>query len=175
MEVIPSADFIFTWNWTDLKVERAWRIPPFILFCLEKFMEPIQREYALLSRSEIIPKAHWTVRKSIDGVFRSITLACAIVILIVMGCLLFTLVRNSWLALHTFGSDFLTSRKWNPVTQQFGALSSVYGTLISTLIALILAVPTSMATATFLVEFAPSTVGRLAGHAIEMLALAVNV
>lgn len=87
-----------------------------------------------------------------------------------MAGLLVELVRNSMLSISAFGLGFLTSAKWDPVAGEFGALSSIYGTIISTLIALVLAVPASLVIALFLVELAPKKLSGFFGTAIELLA-----
>jgi len=105
-----------------------------------------------------------------DLVFRRLTAACAGLILIIILVLVLELVWNAKLSLHQFGFGFLISRAWNPVTQEFGALSSIYGTLVSTAIAMLLAVPLSVVTALFLVELAPPALSRIVGMGIELLA-----
>jgi phosphate transport system permease protein len=69
-----------------------------------------------------------------------------------------------------FGARFLVTQAWNPVTGEFGALSSIYGTLVSTAIAMAVAVPLSLIIALFLVELAPPRISRFVGGAIELLA-----
>lgn len=91
-------------------------------------------------------------------------------ILLVIFILILELIWNSRLSLHRFGFGFLISRQWNPVTQEFGALSSIYGTLVSTAIAMLLAMPLSLVTALFLVELAPPALSRVVGAGIELLA-----
>lgn len=105
-----------------------------------------------------------------DVAFRvAMTMAAAVIVLLV--CALFVqLTLDSLPALRAFGFSFLTSSEWNPVTKRFGALASVYGTLVSTLIALVIAVPMSLGIALFLVELAPSWLSKPIGTAIELLA-----
>ncbi len=105
-----------------------------------------------------------------DLVFRGITACCAGLILAIILALIGELVWNSKLSLHQFGFAFFTSRAWNPVTGEFGALSSIYGTLVSTAIAMLLALPLSLITALFLVELAPPALSRIVGMGIELLA-----
>ena len=69
-----------------------------------------------------------------------------------------------------FGWRFLTSEAWNPVTETTARASSIFGTLVSTAIAMVLAVPLSLVTALFLVDLAPPTLGRFVGTALELLA-----
>jgi len=80
------------------------------------------------------------------------------------------LISSSLPAIKKFGLGFLFSADWNPVAQEFGAASSIFGTLVSTLIAMAIAVPLSLAIALFLVELAPPKVSRPMGTMIELLA-----
>jgi len=105
-----------------------------------------------------------------DRTFRWLTVASALLIPLLMGGIFLALLHQSLPALKRFGFGFLTSQQWNPVTENFGALSSIYGTLVSTLIAMVLAVPLSLALALFLVELAPPRVSRVVGTIIELLA-----
>lgn len=89
--------------------------------------------------------------------------------LIIVG-ILWELLSNSWLSIKEYGFSYLYSRNWNPVTAEYGALSSIYGTLMSTLIALVIAIPMSILIALFLVELAPPYISKPVGYAIELLA-----
>jgi phosphate transport system permease protein len=80
------------------------------------------------------------------------------------------LAQDSRLSIREFGLSFLTSVRWDPVAGEFGALTSLYGTVASTAIALILAVPMSVVIALFLVELATPTLSRIIGYAVELLA-----
>ena len=105
-----------------------------------------------------------------DSLFRALTAVFAgLVILAALGILV-ELVRNSRVSLARFGWRFLVSGEWNPVTGSFGALASVFGTVVSTAIAMVIAVPLSLMIALFLVEMAPPLVRRVAGTGIELLA-----
>ena len=84
--------------------------------------------------------------------------------------ILASLFVGGWDALKTFGFGFLVSDEWNPVTEQFGALVPIYGTLVSSLIALFIAVPVSFGIALFISELAPEWLKRPVGTAIELLA-----
>ncbi len=105
-----------------------------------------------------------------DGVFRLLTILGGALILLIMALLFIELVSNSWLSIEKFGLRFFYTNIWDPVQQEFGALSSLYGTLISTLIAMIIAVPLSLVIALFLVEMAPPPISKFFGMAIELLA-----
>jgi len=105
-----------------------------------------------------------------DIVFRWLTVfGAAIVVLVIVGIVL-ELLLHSRLSIKQFGLKFFISRAWNPVTGEFGAASSIYGTIITTLIAMLLAGPAGLAIALFLVELAPPKLSRAVGVGIELLA-----
>ena len=105
-----------------------------------------------------------------DRTFRWLTFLCSLLVPLVMLAIGLELLRSSWPALKQFGWGFFFSQEWNPVLQEFGAASSIFGTLVSTLIAMVIAVPLSLAIALFLVELAPPRVSRVVGTLIELLA-----
>lgn len=105
-----------------------------------------------------------------DLVFKTLTGVCAAAVLIIMAGLFYELFRLSGPAIQKFGLSFFTRNEWNPVTQEFGALSSIWGTLVSTAIAMLIAVPLSLVIALFLVELAPPVIAKPVGYAIELLA-----
>ena len=105
-----------------------------------------------------------------DVYFRWLTAACALVLPLNMIAIGLALAYYSIPALRKFGLSFFFTENWDPVTQQFGAVSSIYGTLMSTLLAMLLAVPLSLAIALFLVELAPPRLSRVVGTMIELLA-----
>ncbi len=111
-----------------------------------------------------------TARRKGDSTFKGITFAAALAIPLLMAGILVELIRNSRLSLAEFGLGFLTSNVWNPVSGQFGALSSVFGTAMSTAIAMVIAVPLGLVIALFLVELASPRVSAFFGTAIELLA-----
>lgn len=106
----------------------------------------------------------------VDKLFRLLTVICSILSFIIIIGIFVELLNNSKLSIREFGIGFLFSTVWNPVTQEFSALSSIYGTLLSTIIAMIIAVPMSLVIAFFLVELAPPTLRKFVGYAIELLA-----
>jgi len=112
----------------------------------------------------------WKTHKATDWLFKALTASCAALIIVIMAGIFFTLIQRSLPSIEKFGFDFLFSKAWNPAKEEFGALSSIYGTLVSTLIAMVIAVPLSLVIALFLVELAHPTVGTIAGQAIELLA-----
>jgi phosphate transport system permease protein len=105
-----------------------------------------------------------------DIIFRWLTVFCAAIVLLVVAGLVLELLLNSQLSIKQFGFRFLISRTWNPVIGEFGAASSIYGTIITTIIAMLLAGPAALAIALFLVELAPPKLSRVVGTGIELLA-----
>ncbi len=138
-------------NKTVLKTERAINTPP-----------PLR----------LVPQARGPTRVFARGdtAFRWLTFACSMFVPLVMLAIGVDLISSSLPAIKQFGLGFLFSDDWNPVTESFGAASSVFGTLVSTLIAMAIAVPLSLAIALFLVELAPPKVSRTVGTMIELLA-----
>jgi len=110
-----------------------------------------------------------------DRIFSSLTLFFALLIVLILGGLLVVLNIDAWPAIQKFGIAFLTSIEWDPVREEFGALPAVYGTLLSSLIGLIIAVPISLASAIFLSELAPEWISRPVSFLIEMLAAIPSV
>ncbi len=105
-----------------------------------------------------------------DVIFKLLTGACAAFVLGLVAAIFFGLLTNSWQSIKTFGWHFLVSTDWNPARERFGAASSIYGTLVSTAIAMLLAVPVGLVTALFLVELAPPRISSFVGTGVELLA-----
>ena len=105
-----------------------------------------------------------------DTVFRIITRTAAITVLMLLGGVIVALVSGSLPAFRTYGLDFLTTEVWNPVTDQFGALAPIYGTLVTSAIAMLIAVPVGLMVAFFLTELCPPILRRPIAIAIELLA-----
>jgi len=105
-----------------------------------------------------------------DAFFRNLTRASAVLVLIMLGGVIVALIEGSLPAIRTFGLGFLTSESWNPVTEKFGALSPIYGTLVTSLIAMAIATPLGLGIAIFLTEICPMNLRRPIGVAIELLA-----
>lgn len=109
-------------------------------------------------------------QRLLDRLFHAATVGSAGFVLVILASIVVSLFIGGWQALGTFGFGFLTTDEWNPVTERFGALVPIYGTLVSSLIALIIAVPISFGIALFLTEVAPRWLRRPVGTAIELLA-----
>lgn len=105
-----------------------------------------------------------------DMLFRGITRLAALLVLVLMAGILLVLLDQAWPALHHFGWHFFSGTAWDPVTNDFTALASIYGTLVTSLIAMIIAVPVSFGIALFITELAPAWLRRPVSTAIELLA-----
>ncbi|WP_459630760.1 phosphate ABC transporter permease subunit PstC [Alsobacter sp. R-9] len=105
-----------------------------------------------------------------DTVFRWLTLAAAVAVLLLLGGVILSLVRGAWPIFAEYGFGFVTSFGWNPVNDRFGAASPILGTLVTSVIALMLAVPVGIGIAIFLTELCPMPLRRPIGTAIELLA-----
>jgi phosphate transport system permease protein len=110
-----------------------------------------------------------------DKVFEWLTLAMALAVVALVFLVGWELARGSELSIKRFGFHFLTTSTWDPVAEQFGALPFIFGTIVSSLISLIIAVPLSIATAIFLTELAPLWMRQPLVSLIEMLAAIPSV
>jgi phosphate transport system permease protein len=105
-----------------------------------------------------------------DRTFRLLTQSAAIAVLVILAGVIFSLIYGSLPTWSAFGLGFLTSESWNPVTEKFGALPAIYGTLLTSFIAMLIGVPISIGIAMFLTEICPEKLRRTIGIAIELLA-----
>jgi phosphate transport system permease protein len=110
-----------------------------------------------------------------DRVFRLVLTAAALLIPILLGFLVYELWTGAGLATARFGVDFVTSSTWDPVAEEFGASPLIFGTLLSSLIALLIAVPLSLGVAIYLTEFAPRAVRQPVAFLIGLLAAIPSV
>ena len=105
-----------------------------------------------------------------DARFHALTLSAALLVLAIFGGVMGSLVIGAMPAIKHFGFAFVYTEAWNPVTEKFGALASIYGTVVTSLLAMIVAVPIGVGIAIFLTEICPLSLRRPLGIAIEMLA-----
>jgi phosphate transport system permease protein len=111
----------------------------------------------------------------IERVFRGLTITCAVAVLVLLSGIIVTLVYGSWPALHEFHIAFLTREIWNPVTEQFGALAPLYGTVVTSLIAMLAAIPLAFGIAVFLTETCPRWLRGPIATGIELLAAVPSI
>jgi phosphate transport system permease protein len=105
-----------------------------------------------------------------DDLFRILTRSAAFAVLVILGGVIVSLIIGSIPALTAFGFDFPFTQSWNPVTEKFGALAPIYGTLVTSFIAMLIAVPVGLMVAFFLTELCPKWLRRPIAIAIELLA-----
>jgi phosphate transport system permease protein len=108
-------------------------------------------------------------------IFRGATFGAALLVLLLLGGVAFSLAVGSWPAFAHFKFAFLTREIWNPVTDEYGALAPIFGTLVTSFLALLLAIPVSLGIAIFLTELAPVWLKRPVGIAIELLAAVPSI
>jgi len=105
-----------------------------------------------------------------DALFHKLTFSAAILVLLLLGGVIISLIQGSLPAVRAFGFGFLSSQSWNPVTDNFGAMAAIYGTVTTSLIAMLVSVPVGLGIAVFLTELCPPVLRRPIGMAIELLA-----
>jgi phosphate transport system permease protein len=105
-----------------------------------------------------------------DALFHFMTRTAAIAVLVILAGVIFALIHGSLPAFQAFGLEFFYTQSWNPVTERFGALAPIYGTIMTSLIAMIIAVPVGIGIAIFLTELCPPVLKRPIGIAVELLA-----
>ncbi len=105
-----------------------------------------------------------------DKFFRLLTQACALIVLLILGGAILSLIKGSMPAFQAFGLGFFTTQIWNPVTEKFGAAAPIFGTVVTSVIAMAIAVPVGLGIAIFLTELCPARLRRPIGIAIELLA-----
>ena len=110
-----------------------------------------------------------------DTLFHAILVTSGAIVLVTLGAILLLLFQGGFPVLQKFGLEFFVSSSWNPVTENYGALVMLYGTLVSSLIAVVVGVPVSFGIAFFLTEVAPLSVRRPVGMAIQLLAAVPSI
>jgi phosphate transport system permease protein len=110
-----------------------------------------------------------------DRIFKTVVTTFGLVVLAIPAMMLVELIRSSLPAIQAFGTGFLKSSTWDPVRQQFGAWPFIYGTVVSSLIALTIAVPISLGLAIFMSDLAPHRIRRPLGFLVELLAAIPSV
>jgi phosphate transport system permease protein len=118
-----------------------------------------------------VPLAPPKQRGSIgDTIFYSATLGFAALVLLILSGVIITLVSGAWPALQQFGFGFLITEAWNPVTDKYGAVAPVYGTLVTSAIAMLIGIPVAFGVALFITELSPVWLKRPLSTMIELLA-----
>ena len=110
-----------------------------------------------------------------DGSFRLLIFACATSVLLIVGLIVMELILRSQMSLHAFGWGFFKGQNWDPVSGDFGALPFIYGTVVSSLLALIMAVPVGVGVAVFTTEMCPRPLRKPISFLVELLAAIPSV
>src|SRR5690348_8376302 len=105
-----------------------------------------------------------------DQIFRYAMIGCGLSVTVSLGLIFYELVVNSNLSLHQFGWKFFTGQTWDPVNNVFGALPFIYGTIVSSIVALVLAVPLGLGVAVFITEMCPQRLRGVLSFSTELLA-----
>jgi phosphate transport system permease protein len=105
-----------------------------------------------------------------DAVFRSATRSASVLVLVLLGGVIAALIHGSVPSFKAFGFGFLTTEAWNPVTEKFGAMPAIYGTVVTSIIAMVIGIPVSLGIAIFITELCPRPLKRPISTAIELLA-----
>ena len=120
--------------------------------------------------SIFLREVHMKRNNLLDILFRSVTRLSAVAVLVLLVTIIISLINGSLPAIKAFNFHFLTSAAWDPVSNEFGALVPIVGTLVTSAIALLIAIPVSFGIALFLTELSPRWLRRPLGIAIELLA-----
>jgi phosphate transport system permease protein len=120
------------------------------------------------ARTRIAARARQSVIP--DMAFRALTFGFALVVVLLLGGILATLIAGALPALEAFGPAFLVTNVWNPVTEKFGALAPIYGTLVTSAIAMLIGIPVAFGIALFITELCPVWLKRPLATMIELLA-----
>lgn len=110
-----------------------------------------------------------------DAVFRWVIALAALSVFTIVVLIVYELVTNSKLSLHEFGLAFFYRQNWDPVNGDFGALSFIYGTIVSSVLALVLAVPLSVGVAVYITEMCPVALRAIISFLVELLAAIPSV
>ncbi len=128
-----------------------------------------------MTQDRIAPLIHASGGEIPDRVFKAAMTACGLAILGVLGLIVYELVKGSALSWHAFGLKFFGGSDWDPVNELFGALPFIYGTVVSSILALVIAVPLSIGVAVFTTEMCPKALRGPLSFFVELLAAIPSV
>ena len=110
-----------------------------------------------------------------DMIFEGLATGAGVLVLVLLGAIILSLFIGGLPAFQAFGVGFLTSDDWDPVKEIFGAVVPIYGTIVTSVMALIMAVPVAFGIAFWLTELAPAWLRRPVGTAVELLAAVPSI
>jgi phosphate transport system permease protein len=128
---------------------------------------PVAADFALVIRSAARQGRAGSIG---DAIFRTLTFLFALLVLLILGGVIVALIEGAIPALRTFGFSFVFTEVWNPVTEKFGALAPIYGTLVTSAIAMLVGIPVAFGVAVFITEICPLWLKRPLATMIELLA-----
>jgi phosphate transport system permease protein len=139
-------------------------------------LEPVSEQTVTAKlQSRSVPLLRDGDSRFADGTFRLLMLGCGVAVLVLVVLIIYELITGGGLAWHAFGWKFFLGRDWDPVNDQFGALTFVYGTLVSSLLALLIAVPLAVGVAVFITEMCPRWLKGPIAFTTELLAAIPSV
>jgi phosphate transport system permease protein len=143
----------------------------------ESLEEPDNSELTSTDKLKMVPKSRMGSQEKVvaDRVFRGLVILCALTVLTIVGLIAFELVSQSRISITKFGFKFLAKQIWDPVAEDFGALPFIYGTIVSSLVALCIAVPLAVGTALFLTELCPKQLRGILSLLVELLSAIPSV
>jgi phosphate transport system permease protein len=145
---------------------------------------PRPREVKPAEGLQLSPSGHGSHREALgrridsrlaDEGFRYAMIACGLSVAVALGLILYELIANSSLSLHQFGWKFFIGQTWDPVNDVFGALPFIYGTIVSSIVALVIAVPLGVGVAVFITEMCPQGLRGILSFSTELLAAIPSV
>jgi phosphate transport system permease protein len=138
--------------------------------------EPVSEQTVTAKvQSRSVPLLRDADSRFADGTFRLLMLGCGVAVLVLVALIIYELITGGSLAWHAFGWKFFLGRDWDPVNDRFGALTFVYGTLVSSLLALLIAVPLAVGVAVFITEMCPRRLKGPIAFTTELLAAIPSV
>jgi phosphate transport system permease protein len=140
-------------------------------------MENMMSETDVTKGIKLSPEMNKIIRKQRmqDSIFHKVTLTFASLVLVVLAGIIISLIITSWPTFAKYGPGFFFRNEWDVVNSDFGGLDSIYGTLVTAFIALLIAVPVSFGISVFLTEMCPSWLKRPLGTAVELLAAVPSI
>ena len=148
---------------------------PLLIYRLADMDEAIEKRPPGNNAFSVLLHALMPTGNTGDAIFRLLLLGAATLVLLIVATMILALAYESKLSISQFGFRFLSGTNWDPVRGEFGALAFVYGTVVSSLIALLISVPLSLGIAIFLVEQAPRQLARPLAFIVELLAAIPSV
>lgn len=130
---------------------------------------------ALSEGLRLVPRRSSTPSRVADVLFKGVVWICSACVVAIVGFILLQLIKGSSLSLHQFGWRFFAGSDWDPVNGNFGAVPFIYGTLVSSLVSLVIAVPLSMGVAIFITEMCPRALRGILSYLTELLAAIPSV